>query len=115
MDEWVWARIATALCFVPLLVYVTLFWFRKEVSLRPWTTATLMLLGAGVRLGLTLAGLPLGISAMILCGLVGLILVGQLLGSSTPLYVHATEASIRAEIDEACRRLFLQKEEPRPG
>jgi hypothetical protein len=115
MDDWVWNRIVTAACFVPLVVYVGLFLLRKDVSLPPWTTLTLMGGAVICRLALIPAGFGIDGTTLVLSVLFGVIVLALMLGGGRPFFVHAPEASVRAEIDEACRRLFIQKEEPKPG
>jgi len=114
VEDWVWGRIATACCFVPALLYAGIFLCRKETSLRPRTMVSLLAFGVLVRLALVWF-FPLHMTAIVLSVLVGLIVLGHFLAGIAPFHVHASEESLRAEIDEACRRLFIQKEEPRPG
>jgi hypothetical protein len=115
MPEWVQDRIATALCFLPLVVYFLLFFVRKEVSLPPSTTLALMTLGVAVRLSLIVVGFKLDGTTLVLSILFGVIVLALALTGRRPVFVHAPEEAVRDEIDEACRRLFIQKEEPRRG
>jgi hypothetical protein len=115
MPDWVWDRVATAACFVPLLAYVGLFLVRKEVSLPPWRVLALMSAGVGGRLVLLAAGFALDGATLVLSVLVGVILLALAVSGGRPFFIHSPEGAVRAEVEEACRRLFIQKEEPRPG
>jgi hypothetical protein len=113
VSEWLWLILALAEPAL-LLAYFVLFLARKDVSIRPRAVAGIACVGAAAQLGFLAEQWP-SISDAILPLLTRLIFVAALFSMRGVALVRARSDSMRAELAEACRRLFIESQEPRPG
>lgn len=110
-----WGYLALACSGLPLLVYLAFFLARKDVSLRVESLFALVSFFLAVRLVLLSTGVHESRTWWLLPGGYVLLLSALLVTRRTSRSIHASASSIRAEIEEACRRLFIQQDEPAPG
>lgn len=114
MSEWLWRTLAWS---EPALVvaYVALFLARKDVSLRPRVLALLGCVGLVAQLGFVAVQWPSPDPDSTLILLSRLIFVAVFFSLRGVALVHARSDALRAELAEACRRLFIDVKEVRPG
>src|SRR5262249_29420229 len=87
---------------------------RKDVRLRYTTLATILLVGVAGQLGSLITAWPEHTSSGVVALLAQLIVVATFFSMRGAYLVRARADEVRAELEEACRRLFISKEEPQP-
>jgi hypothetical protein len=97
-----------------LLAYAGLFLARKDTRLRTTTLGTFQLVGIAGQLSSLNAVWPEHTSSGIVALLAQVVVAATFFSMRGAYLVRARADSIRAEIEEACRRLFISKEEPQP-
>jgi hypothetical protein len=114
VSEWLWLTLALAEPAL-LLAYFALFVARKDVSPRPKTMAGIIFLGLVAQVGILVQSEGPPPSSGVVVVLMRAVVIALFFSQRNTRLVHARPDEVRAELLEACRRLFIDVQEPRPG